>query len=130
MQQIVTGRRALIFWTGCLALSLGVALHLPMYAHSLAGGHRMAGAFDLWMGLGMVLIATGGAVAFIGALPAGGLARREAPRGLSYEPPDSIKLGRAHYVMLIILVVGLVIDVMKPATLGFVLPGLAEEYGI
>jgi putative MFS transporter len=90
----------------------------------------MAGAFDLWMGVGMLLIASGGAAAFFGALPEGGLARREAPPGLSYEPPDSMKLGRAHYLMLVILIVGLVIDVMKPATLGFVLPGLAAEYGI
>jgi putative MFS transporter len=130
MNQMVRGRRALIFWAGCLALSLGVALHFPMYARSLAGGHHMAGAFDVWMGLGMVLIAAGGAAAFVGALPAGGLARREAPTGLSYEPPDAMRLGRAHYLMLVILVVGLVIDVMKPATLGFVIPGLAEEYGI
>jgi len=130
MQQIVKGRRALIFWAGCLALSLGVALHLPMYAHSLARGHHMAGAFDIWMALGMVLIAAGGAAAFVGALPEGGLARRDAPPGLTYEPPDAMRLGSAHYLMLVILIVGLVIDVMKPATLGFVLPGLAAEYGI
>lgn len=130
MRKIVRGRRALTFWAGCTALSLGVALHLPMYARSLVHGHHMAGAFDLWMGLGMALIAAGGAAAFIGALPDGGLARHEAPRGLSYEPPDSLKLGRAHVLMLAILIVGLVIDVMKPATLGFVLPGLAAEYGI
>ena len=130
MKQIVSGRRALLFRAGCVALSLGVALHLPMYAQSLARGHHMAGAFDAWMALGMALIACGGAAAFVGALPEGGLARREAPPGLGYEPPDSMKLGRAHYAMLVILIVGLVIDVMKPATLGFVLPGLAAEYGI
>jgi MFS transporter, putative metabolite:H+ symporter len=130
MQRMMRGRRALIFWAGCLALSLGVALHLPMYAHSLARGHHMAGTFDAWMALGMVLIAFGGAAAFVGALPEGGLARREAPPGLSYEPPDSMRLGSAHYLMLAILIAGLVIDVMKPATLGFVLPGLAAEYGI
>ncbi len=28
------------------------------------------------------------------------------------------------------MIIGLVIDVMKPATLGFVLPGLAREYGL
>ena len=130
MQQIVRGRRAPIFWSGCLALSLGVALHLPMYVHSLSRGHHMAGAFDAWMALGMVLIASGGVAAFIGALPESGLARRKATPGLSYEPPDSMRLGSAHYLMLAILVAGLVIDVMKPATLGFVLPGLAAEYGI
>ena len=130
MGRIVSGRRTLIFWAGCLALSLGVALHLPMYFQSLAHGHRMAGAFDLWMALGMALIGAGGAAAFFGALPESGLARREAPPGLSYEPPDTMRLGRSHYLMLVILIAGLVIDVMKPATLGFVLPGLAAEYGI
>jgi MFS transporter, putative metabolite:H+ symporter len=128
---IVAGARAPLFWAGCFALTLGVALHLPMYAESLEGGHHMADmGLDPWMMIGMGLIAVGGIAAFFGALPA---KRRTAPEGASrvrYEAPDSTRLGRAHVVTLLVLVIGLVIDTMKPATLGFVLPGLAREYGI
>ena len=128
---IVSGARAPIFWAGCGALMLGVALHLPMYAESLAGGHHMADmGLDPWMAIGMLLIAAGGVAAFFGALPD---RSRAAPAGttrIRYEAPDSTKLGRAHWITLLVLVLGLVIDTMKPATLGFVLPGLAHEYGI
>lgn len=124
----------MLFWGGCAALSLGVALHLPMYAHSLNMGHAMADrGIDPWMLIGMALIAFGGAAAFIGALPKAPIRVPRAGRGapeICYEPPDRMKLGRAHAAMMLVLVVGLVIDVMKPATLGFVLPGLAGEYGI
>ena len=128
---IVVGPRTPWFWGGCAALFAGVALHFPMYAQSLEMGHHMAdmGA-DPMMLLGMALIAVGGAIAFFGALPG---QRRRAPEGearIRYEAPDSTPLGKAHAVTLVVLVVGLVIDTMKPATLGFVLPGLAAEYGI
>lgn len=43
---------------------------------------------------------------------------------------DSTPLNRWHAATLLVLTLGLVIDVMKPATLGFVLPGMAAEYGI
>jgi putative MFS transporter len=130
---MTSGRRNMLFWAGCVALAIGVAFHLPMYAHSLAMGRAMADrGLDLWMLAGMALIAIGGGAAFVGALPEGGLGTRRTARdaSTSYEPPDSMPLGRAHAAMLLILVIGLVIDTMKPATLGFVLPGLAAEYGI
>jgi putative MFS transporter len=102
-----------------------------MYAESLEGGHHMAEmGLVPWMMIGMELIGAGGTAAFFGALPA---KRRTAPEGATrvrYEAPDSTRLGRAHAVTLLVLVIGLVIDAMKPATLGFVLPGLARECGI
>lgn len=131
MSAIAARRRTGLFWVGCAAISLGVLLHLPMYAHSLAGGHHMAdmGA-DPWMLFGMASIVAGIVAAFAGALPA---RRRTAPEGaerIRYEAPDSTPLSRAHVVTLLVLVLGLVIDTMKPATLGFVLPGMGSEYGI
>jgi len=39
-------------------------------------------------------------------------------------------LARAHWVQIIILATALIIDVMKPATLGFVVPGMGFEYGL
>ena len=131
MKGTIAARRALLFWAGCAALSLGVALHLPMYAHSLSMGHAMAAlGADPWMLAGMALITFGAAAAFAGALPATGRRAPGAAQQVRYEPSDTVPLGRAHAALLVILVLGLVIDTMKPATLGFVIPGLAREYGI
>jgi len=43
---------------------------------------------------------------------------------------DDATLTGAHWGLLFVLGVALVIDVMKPATIGFVLPGMSAEYGI
>ena len=127
----IVGERAAWFWLGCLAISIGVVLHVPMlqHAHHMAG-NRLAGmAMDPAMMLGMGLIILGVPLACWGALP-----RQRAPHGdaagTSYEAPDSTPLGRWHAAVLLVLTIGLIIDVMKPATLGFVLPGLKAEYGI
>src|SRR5437868_1842496 len=43
---------------------------------------------------------------------------------------DSARLGPAYWLFVLVMGVARVVDVMKPATLGFVLPGMQEEYGI
>jgi len=126
----IVGERAPLFWLGCLAISLGVALHLPMFADSLAmGGHMHGMPMDPWMMVGMGLIGVGTPLACYGALPKH-RGRHSANAGTTYEAPDSTPFTRAHALVLVVLFFGLVIDTMKPATLGFVLPGLAREYGI
>ncbi len=123
--------RKTAFWAGCVAVSAGVLLHMPMYGESLKGGHHMSDMpIGIDMILGMVLIAVGVAAACYGALPARHRSLAEGHSAMRYEAPDDTPLGRAHYLTLLVLVVGLVIDTMKPATLGFVLPGLAREYEI
>ena len=123
-------RRAPIFWAACALIACGVALHLPMLAMAHDMGNRIAGMpMDPWMWIGMALILAGVPAAIYGALPG------RAPHPDSHEPtlfeaPDETPLGRWHVGLLAVLTLGLVIDVMKPATLGFVLPGLAAEYGI
>jgi putative MFS transporter len=126
----IVGERAPIFWGACAAIALGVLLHLPMLAMAHRMGNRLAGMpMDPEMWAGMVLIALGVPAAVFGALP-----RHRAPHGAqagtSYEAPDETPLGRWHAGVLLVLILGLVIDVMKPATLGFVLPGMSLEYGI
>jgi len=126
----IIGERAPFFWAGCAAISAGVLLHLPMLAMAHEMGNHLAGmSTDPWMWLGMALIGIGVPLSIYGALPP-----RRAPHdshaGTQYEAPDSTKLGLWHLGTLLVLTFGLVIDVMKPATLGFVLPGLAEEYRI
>lgn len=127
----VVGERAPWFWAGCAAISAGVVLHLPMlaHAHAMAGNHLVGMPMDPAMYFGMALIALGVPLACFGALP-----KHRAPHGAeagtNYEAPDTTPLTRWHAGVLLVLTLGLVIDVMKPATLGFVLPGMVQEYGI
>jgi putative MFS transporter len=126
----IVGERAPIFWGACAAIALGVLLHLPMLAMAHHMGNRLAGMpMEPKMWAGMVLIVLGVPAAIFGALP-----KHRAPHGsnagTSYEAPDSTPLTRWHAGVLLVLIIGLVIDVMKPATLGFVLPGMSSEYGI
>lgn len=126
----IVGDRAAWFWSGCAAISAGVLLHLPMLAMAHRMGNHLSGMpMDASMWAGMALILIGVPLAFFGALP-----RRRAPHGdqaaTSFEAPDSTPLNRWHAATLLVLTLGLIIDVMKPATLGFVLPGMAREYGV
>lgn len=126
----IIGERAPIFWGACLAIAAGVLLHLPMLAMAHQMGNHLAGMpMDTGMWIGMGLIILGVPAAIYGALPKH-RAHHSAHAGTLYEAPDTTPLGRWHAGVLIVLILGLVIDVMKPATLGFVLPGLSSEYGI
>jgi MFS transporter, putative metabolite:H+ symporter len=126
----VVGDRWPLFWGGCAAISAGVALHLPMLAMAHRMGNHLAGMpMDGWMYLGMALIALGVPAAIFGALPRH-RTRHGAGAGTLFEAPDDTPFGRWHAAVLIVLTLGLVIDTMKPATLGFVLPGMRREYGI
>lgn len=123
------GERAPYFWAGCAMITVGVLLHLPMLvmAHRM-GNHLTGMAMDVEMLVGMALIFAGALLACWGALP-----RRPAhveQVHSDYEAADDTPLNRYHAVVLIVLTLGLIIDVMKPATLGFVLPGIRHEYGI
>jgi MFS transporter, putative metabolite:H+ symporter len=126
----IVGDRWPFFWAGCAAISVGVALHLPMLAMAHQMGNHLAGMpMDGWMHAGMALIVLGVPLAIFGALP-----RHRTPHdshaGTMFEAPDSTPLGIWHWTVLLVLTLGLVIDTMKPATLGFVLPGMRNEYGI
>src|SRR5688572_727019 len=79
----------------------------------------VAGMF--FVGAGMVL-ATWGLLAPVSA---------HGPRSAYHlRAIDDAALTSAHWGLLFVLGVALIIDVMKPATLGFVIPGMSAEYGI
>jgi putative MFS transporter len=126
----IIGDRAPIFWGACVAIAAGVLLHLPMLAmaHSM-GNHLYGMPMDPGMWVGMGLIILGVPAAIYGALPKD-RALHGSHAETNFEAPDSTPLTRWHAAVLGVLILGLIIDVMKPATLGFVLPGLAKEYGI
>jgi putative MFS transporter len=121
-------RHALAFAAGCTAVTAGVLLHLPMFWMGRHDGFRLAGMpMDAGMWWGMLLICAGIAVA------AGGLMPRRHPGPaptLHVSAPEDAPLGGAHYRLMVVLTVALVIDVMKPASLGFVVPGMQSEYGV
>ena len=122
--------RSAIFLLACALIAGGVLLHLPMLAMAHRMGNRVHGMpMDGWMWAGMAFILIGIPLAFYGALPPRPLASVPSHSSL-FEAPDETPLNRWHLGLLLVLSFGLVIDVMKPATLGFVLPGLAAEYGI
>jgi len=122
--------RPVPFWLGTSALTAGVLMHLPDFFSMRDMGYRMAGMpMSDMMIAGMVLIVLGMGLATWGLLPAG---QGAAPRPAVYRTHamDAAALTAAHWGLLFVLGVALVIDVMKPATLGFVIPGMVAEYGI
>src|SRR6185369_2086487 len=118
------------FLAGCAAVTGGVLLHLPMFLMSASMGYREAGMpMDAGMMWGMLLIVLGVLLAGYGLYPKSTPVRRPVPAEDVAAPEDAL-LGLAHIGLMLVLVVALVIDVMKPASLGFVVPGMITEYGI
>jgi len=118
-------RHLAAFLAGCILVTAGVLLHLPMYWMGRDDGFRLADMpMDAGMLWGMAAILAGSALAGWGLLPATHLNARP----VDVAPPQDAPLGRAHWRLMVVLTAALVIDVMKPASLGFVLPGMRHEY--
>ena len=128
----LSDRQALwAFVLGCVAVTAGVLLHLPMFLMARHMGYRMVGMpMDSGMIAGMGLIVAGVIVAAYGLLPRNLAAQRAAAGDIVIAAPEDAVLGWAHWRLMIVLVVALVIDVMKPASLGFTVPGMISEYGV
>ncbi|KQM12952.1 MFS transporter [Sphingomonas sp. Leaf24] len=119
------------FVLGCVAVTIGVVAHLPMFAMARSMGYRLAGMpMDGMMIGGMVLIVLGTLVAAYGLLPRNLAAQRAAAADIVVAAPEDAALSPAHWGLMAVLVVALVIDVMKPASLGFTVPGMISEYGV
>jgi MFS transporter, putative metabolite:H+ symporter len=121
-------RNALAFWVGSVVVSVGVALHLPMFWMARNSGFNMSGMpMDQGMLIGMFLIVLGVLAAGYGLLPV----RQAAGHSVQiFSPPEDAPLTGAHWKLMAVLAVALVIDIMKPASLGFVTPGMRVEYGV
>ncbi len=120
-----------IFVVGCVAVTAGVLLHVPMFWMGRSMGFHLADmAMDAAMIWGMGLIVAGVAVAVYGLLPRKPTAAADALRHLTVSASEDAPLTAAHWRLMAVLTVALVIDVMKPASLGFVVPGMKNEYGI
>lgn len=125
------GRSPWLFLIGVTAVTIGVAAHLPMFWMGRDHGFRMAGMpMDSMMVVGMALVVAGVGVAAWGLLPAKLARHIVAADRLSVSAPEDAPLSAAHVRLMAALVVALVIDIMKPASLGFVIPGMMQEYGL
>lgn len=125
-------RRALwAFILGVAAVTAGVLLHMPMFAMGRSMHYRLAGMpMEPDMYVGMFLIVGGLVVAAWGLLPKDIARQRAAGETIVIAAPEDAQLGRPHWTLMGVLVLALIIDVMKPAALGFAVPEMSREYGV
>lgn len=123
------------FWIGTVLVVIGVLLHFPDYISARNMHFMMAGmAMGRPMAIGMTLIVAGLAIGAWGLLPDRATRRLVTQvtgnDATAVAALDDLKMGRTHWTLVVALTVGLIIDTMKPATLGFVVPGMSAEYGL
>lgn len=130
----ITFQHPAAFWLGTIAVASGVLAHIPAFVGASTMGYRMSGMpMSPLMLIGMMLILAGLASAAYGLIPFGNAyqpATGHVSEGVHFLAMDSARLSGQHWRLLFILGVALIVDVMKPATLGFVVPGMKQEYGI
>lgn len=120
-----------IFWAGALAVTSGVILHLPMYVQARDMGYRLAGMpLDAAMIAGMVLIIVGLAATVWGLIPRERPITHASDIHLRVRALDDVPIRGQHIALMLVMAAAVTIDVMKPATLSFVLPGMTHEYGL
>ncbi len=132
MQDMLKDRSSVwVFVLGVVAVTAGVLLHLPMFWMGRDMGFRMAGMpMDPEMIAGMYMILGGVVLAAWGLLPKRVAEQVAASRHISVAAPEDAPLSAAHWKLMAVLVVALIIDVMKPASLGFIMPGMTAEYDV
>ncbi len=122
------------FWIGVLMLMTGVLLHLPDFMSMEGMGYRMSGMpMSGIMLFGMILILLGLPLSTYGLLPRFSALfnhRRTSIDEYHVRAMDDARLTGAHWWLLFVLGVALIVDIMKPATLGFVVPGMRDEYAL
>ena len=119
------------FALGVVMVTGGVLMHAPMF---LMGRHNhfvLAGMPIGWdMVLGMAAIVAGCGIAAYGLLPRDIASQVAASQDIVVTPPEDAPLGWHHWGLMAVLVIALIIDIMKPASLGFTLPGMMSEYQV
>ena len=117
------------FILGVIAVTAGVLLHAPMFWMGRHMGYRLYGMpMGTDMVIGMVVIIAGVAIAAYGLLPRNISKQLSASQDIVVSPPEDAPLTAAHWMLMFVLVLALTIDIMKPASLGFTIPGMVSEY--
>ena len=119
------------FVLGVLAVTAGVLMHAPMFWMGRFTAFQLSGMpMGAEMYAGMAAIILGCGVAAYGLLPRDISGQLAASQDIVVSPPEDAPLTRAHWILMSVLVIALVIDIMKPASLGFALPGMMGEYRV
>src|SRR3954454_78847 len=119
------------FALGVVGVTAGVLLHLPMFLMGRTMHFRLSGMpMGSEMYVGMAVIILGVAIAAYGLLPRNISQQLAASQEIVVTPPEDAPLSRAHWTLMAVLVIALIIDIMKPASLGFTIPGMVSEYGV
>ena len=128
----LSDRRGLwAFVLGVILVTGGVLLHAPMFLMGRDNHFVLNGMHIGWdMIAGMVAIVGGCAIAAYGLLPRNIAGQLAAQEEIVVSPPEDAPLSAAHWGLMAVLVIALIIDIMKPATLGFTLPGMMSEYHV
>ena len=128
----LSDRRGLwAFILGVVAVTFGVLMHLPMFMMGRSMHYHLVGMpMGAEMYAGMAAIVLGCMIAAYGLLPRNISAQLAASQDVVVSAPEDAPLTRAHWSLTSVLVIALIIDIMKPASLGFTIPGMSAEYGV
>lgn len=127
----VTFRNAPVFWAGTVACTAGVLLHLPMYIEARKDGYMMAGMQpDVSMLAGMALIVIGLVMSIYGLVPKAVPGTGTNLTRMRITVEDDAGITPALAGLLTVMALAVIIDAMKPLTLGFVAPGMTKEYDL
>jgi putative MFS transporter len=118
------------FWFGLAYILAGVAFHLPEYLVRRGVAIDMNGmSMARLMYFGMILIAAGIGLCAYGLFPVAADSK-DASGDYELHSLDNARLAWPHWKLVTVLGIALVVDVMKPATIGFAVPGMRKEYAI
>jgi putative MFS transporter len=118
------------FWSGFLAVCVGVSLQLPMYINASDVGYRLAGmTMSTSMDFGMALEVIGFLTVLYSLLPASST-EKKIDYNLKIRTLDDAPIKMTHIGLLFVMAAAITIDVMKPTILSFIAPGVAREYGL
>lgn len=123
------------FWIGTIAILSGVIAHIPMFLNAADVNYQMAGMqMSGLMEAGMYVILLGTMTAAYGLYPPSTPESRRKKKitisRVCAKTLDNAPFTLMHCKLVAILLVALIIDIMKPVTLGFVMPGTLVEYGL
>jgi putative MFS transporter len=119
------------FWFGVVAVTAGVVLHIPMFIDAKDTGYQLVGMDpSATMYAGMALLMVGIAATFYGLFPRLSEVSRGHIARFRVRALDDAPIRGTHVALLLVMAAAITIDVMKPTTLSFVVPGMSKEYGL
>lgn len=119
------------FWFGVIAVTAGVIAHIPMYLMGKDNGYKLVGMpMDMPMMIGMAAIIVGMIASLYGLYPKSIAMDMDKVSKIRVSTLDDAPLNLAHLGLILAMAMAVTIDIMKPTTLAFVMPGMTMEYGL